>query len=358
MRDHILVIGGYGRVGRTICSELAPLYPGKVVAAGRNLERAERFGRETEGRVRPLRIDMEQELDPEALAGVKLAIVCMDQRHPSFVQACLRQGVHYLDISADYRFLSQVESLHDLAASCGATAVLSVGLAPGLTNLLASQAKRMLDVTDAIHISVMLGLGDSHGRAAIEWTVEHLRSGFIVQEGGKQIQIAGFRDGRRTDFGGRLGKRTAYRFNFADQHSLPRTLQVPVVATRLCFDSSAVTGALAAAMRMGAHRLLNAGRIRDAVIDGFSSVRIGEPRFALKVDAIGTVRNKDALAECFLHGTHEADVTAKVAAAAADMLYGSDLPRGVFHIDQLYAYEDFDRALNGLAVMSKRCSVG
>jgi hypothetical protein len=42
-------------------------------------------------------------------------------------------------------------------------------------------------------------------------------------------------------FPGGYGTRAAYRFDFADQHVLAHTLGVAQVATRLCFDSAALT---------------------------------------------------------------------------------------------------------------------
>ncbi|GED27534.1 hypothetical protein BAG01nite_36360 [Brevibacillus agri] len=59
-KDKIVVVGGYGYVGATICKELGNLYPGRVYAAGRSLEKAEAFCRETAGKVRPLRFDLRQ----------------------------------------------------------------------------------------------------------------------------------------------------------------------------------------------------------------------------------------------------------------------------------------------------------
>jgi nucleoside-diphosphate-sugar epimerase len=42
----ILIVGGYGVVGRRIAAELAADYPGHVVIGGRNLGRADEIGRQ------------------------------------------------------------------------------------------------------------------------------------------------------------------------------------------------------------------------------------------------------------------------------------------------------------------------
>jgi len=80
------------------------------------------------------------------------------------------------------------------------------------------------------------------------------------------MERVSFLDGRKTDFGGSLGNRTAYRFNFADQHILTRTLSVSTVSTRLCFDNPFVTRALAILKRIGMLKLLDIQWIRDFAV--------------------------------------------------------------------------------------------
>ena len=42
----LLITGGYGTVGRRVAADLAPDYPGRVVVAGRSLEKAARLAAE------------------------------------------------------------------------------------------------------------------------------------------------------------------------------------------------------------------------------------------------------------------------------------------------------------------------
>lgn len=351
LRDKIVVIGGYGHVGQEISRELAKSYPGKVYAAGKTLSRAEAFSQTTNGRVQPMQIDIREIPDEQTLAGVRLVIMCLDQQNTAFVEACLEQGIKYIDVSANYEFLSQVEQLHHLAAANHATAILSVGLAPGLTNLLSLLAVQSLDQTDRINISLMLGLGDSHGKAAIEWTIDNLRANFHTISQGKEQPRISFTDGQRTNFGGTLGYRTAYRFNFADQHILPRTLNVPDVSTRLCFDHAFLTWMMSASKQIGALQLLSIGWIRDWSVKLFGAMKLGDPLFALKIDAYGQLNGRPAHAECYLQGTEEAVITARVASLLAKKLYTAEMKPGVFHIEQLFTYESLEQDLADIADM-------
>jgi saccharopine dehydrogenase-like NADP-dependent oxidoreductase len=322
-----------------ICKDLGELYPGKVYAAGRSFRRAEQFCLTTNGKVKPLQLDSSEAVDPELLKGVKLVVMCLDQAEPAFARACFRNGIHYVDISADGAFLSLLEQCSAEAAAGQATAVLSVGLAPGLTNLLADRARRLMERTDSVDISIMLGLGDQHGKAAIEWTVDNLIQDFHAVLDGRKVAVSSFTDGRKTDFGTELGRRTAYRFNFSDQHALARTLGVPFVSTRLCFDSAIVTGLLARLKASGIFRFLKSKPLRSAVVRMFGKMRFGKDIYAVKIDAKGMRRREPVLVESFVHGRKEAEITAKVATAVADLVYRSTLPNGVYHIDQLFELE-------------------
>lgn len=340
MRDQIIVIGGYGHTGQMICRSLGAAYPGKVFAAGRSLERAEQFCATTDGQVLPLQLDIRSNWNPELIQNVRLVVMCMDQNDTAFVRACLSMGIHYVDISASGTFLSQVEALHPIAVSQGATAVLSVGLAPGLTNLLSRHAADHMDETHEVDISVMLGLGDSHGKAAIEWTIDNMNTEYEVIEQGVPTTVSSFKDGKVIDFGDMLGRHTAYRFNFSDQHILPRTLAIPTVSTRLCLDSAVVSRLLAWLRAAGVFRLLRFGPLRRAAVYLFSKLRAGEPVFAVKVDARGSVNNKPMYMEYTLQGSSEAAMTARVAAAIAEIVYRMPMPQGVYHSEQLFELQD------------------
>ena len=111
-KDKILVVGGYGHVGRTISTQLANHFPGRVIVAGRNYQKAEAFSQETEQTMLPLRLDISApDAYDDLLKNVSIVVMCLDQADTSFIEACLCRGIHYVDITATYSFLSKVEAL-------------------------------------------------------------------------------------------------------------------------------------------------------------------------------------------------------------------------------------------------------
>jgi saccharopine dehydrogenase (NAD+, L-lysine forming) len=66
-RKKILIVGGYGGVGRTIAARLSKEFPRQVVVAGRNYDKASQLSVELEHAVLPLELDISSETFPENL---------------------------------------------------------------------------------------------------------------------------------------------------------------------------------------------------------------------------------------------------------------------------------------------------
>ncbi|WP_328394027.1 saccharopine dehydrogenase NADP-binding domain-containing protein [Streptomyces sp. NBC_00390] len=147
--ERILVVGGYGAVGATVTTVLGEWFPGRVVVGGRSEARARQGG---------VRIDV---TDPtgfrqtlEGLGDVAVVVLCVEPPDSGVARTCLERGIHLVDIGATWGLLEGVAALHDLAVRARATAVLSVGVAPGLTNLLARRAHEAVQGAERIDLTV------------------------------------------------------------------------------------------------------------------------------------------------------------------------------------------------------------
>ncbi|TRZ39829.1 saccharopine dehydrogenase [Niallia circulans] len=330
-KKDIIVIGGYGHVGKLICKQLADYYPGNVYAAGRSQEKAERFAASTNGEVKAMVLDINQAVPANILATAKLVIVCLEQENVAFAASCLESGIDYIDISASYTFLQKVEELHQSVVQSNGAALLSVGLNPGVTNLLAKWVADKMDTTDSIDIFLMLGLGDTHGHAAIEWTIQQVKTDFHKWENGRRILKKSFVGKETAYFGKKLGFRKAYPFNFADQHVLPKTINVDPVSTFLCFDSRLATGSFSIMKRLGLIRFLP----DKWTTNMFKRVSIGEPMFHVKIRGKGIKAGKEVVLETDLSGQEEAKITAYVTTWAAKYMYEFNNRKGVFHLEEI-----------------------
>ncbi|MBQ1090052.1 saccharopine dehydrogenase family protein [Streptomyces sp. B93] len=309
----VLVVGGYGAVGAVVTTTLTDWFPGRVVPAGRDEARARRLGGVRADVTRPE--EFARTLD--TLADVSVVVLCVEPQDAEIARICLRRGVHLVDIGATPRLLTAVADLHDEAVAAGATAVLSVGVAPGLTNLLARRVHEAVGGAERLDITVLLGSGERHGGDAVRWTVAGLTE--PVEARPRRTALPGY------------GTRTAHPFPFSDQHTLPNTLGVPEVTTRLCLDSRSLTSMLFALRRTGLLHTARHPAVRRTLTAVFRRVHIGGDGFAVRADA----RRGDHHAALALTGHGQSRITGLVAAHVTRELLTGTPPTGVHHIEQL-----------------------
>jgi len=210
-----------------------------------------------------------------------------------------------------------------------------VGLAPGITNLLAKHCKSMVRGIQYADIYIMLGLGEEHGEAAYRWAFEDLNDTFVIKEDGEKKEVRSFRDGKQSIFPNNIGKRTAYRSNFSDQHVIPKTLDIDSVSTRICFDSAVMTSLYAVMRKTGLSKLVKLRLVQNFLIKLLKLFKFGSDQFILKVEA-GISRKQGLIYECSISGNGQGNSTGLVAAKVVEKLYTSSLPSGVFHLEQLF----------------------
>jgi saccharopine dehydrogenase (NAD+, L-lysine-forming) len=335
-RQQIVILGGYGQVGRVIARSLARVYPGRVTVAGRDAGKAEAFAAELGHGANAMRADVTR--DADALLGdARLVVVCVDQRDANFAERCLAAGVHYVDVTAERRSLVGFAALDPVARRAGATAVISVGLAPGLTNLLVARAAAAVGRPAHADIFLVLGLGDAHGDAAIDWTLDHLDAPFEIREGGRQRRVTGFGERARFCLLDEARGRSGYRFDFSDQHTVVESLGLAGASTWLSFDVRAATELTRLVVGSRLSRLLRFHGIRRTVAASMRRGLLGSDMWA----AMATVRGADgAAASCMLRGRCEAEMTGVVAAVVARRILEHAGDGGVRHIEQFVTLDE------------------
>lgn len=323
MSDAILIVGGYGAVGSMITSMLAPHFEEQLIIAGRNGARAAKLAADLGPGVHWRLLDVTKPIDYDsALLGVRYVVMCLDIPDIEFVRQCFQRGIHYVDISAEYTILAAIAGLDEIAKQQAATAVLSVGLLPGLSNLMARYSLHFVNPIDHFDSAILAGLGEKHGVAGSSWVLNHFSNGA----------------GRRTfQFLAPYHQKTAHRFAFSDQYTLPQTLPILEASTWLGFDSFLMTNLIRLARLPILRSLFKQGTIKQFLLNTTQRWQFGTDEFVLTTHARGATGSYQA----WLRGKREVEVTALVAAEVLCRLIMEPLPAGVFHIEQLFQLEDF-----------------
>jgi len=326
----IVIAGGYGHVGRAIAERLAPRYAGRVVVAGRSEEKARQAVSAIGHGSRGLRLDTAEGIAPD---GAAIVIMCLDQFDPSFASDCFARGIGYVDISADDRILGMVEALEATALRGRTPGLIDVGLAPGLSNLLSRMLVETMENVVRLDLFVLLGAGDDHGPAAIEWTLDKFDSEFMVFEDGRPRWVRAQRETRRAEVPGRRNPVLGVRFDFPEQRSLVRTLGVPTVSSWMATLPPGLARSMRLAALAGGGELTRRPRSRRALL------RILEGGGRIGTDECGVVvQATDAegrMSEMAVLSSDQSALTASAAALMAAEMIDGHIPPGVHHSDEV-----------------------
>lgn len=366
MKSNILVVGGYGQVGRVICRNLSAAYPGKVIAAGRNFTKAKNFSLVTEGKVIPKQLDIYSIVKSDDIFDeTAIVIMCLDQKDTRFVEFCIEHKIHYIDISPSYNILSKIEKLKSKAQDFGTTIVLGVGLVPGLSNLMVKQSKIYLDKINSVESYLMLGIGEQHGKDGIEWLLNNLNTNFYSVENSSPKLFTSFSDGKKTSLSSKHGLRTAYRFDLADQHIVQKTLGIENVSSRFCYDSAIVTNVIALLKKLGIFQLLKITFLRnlfvkvlEGVLSIFQRLHIGTDEYAVKVEVKGIKDGKEVMVQSSIYGNNNTEITGGVASLVVEQLVSNTYPNGVYFIEQLFELDELlPILLKDISFIYETCAV-
>jgi saccharopine dehydrogenase-like NADP-dependent oxidoreductase len=252
-----------------------------------------------------------------------------------------------VDITAEDAILQQIEALNGVAKANGSTAVLSVGLSPGLTNLLVRHAQTQFDSLHRADINIFLGLGEAHGAAATHWTLQNLNASYTVQENGIPRQVGSFEEHKIVHFPDGLGKWRVYRFNFADQHVVTRTLNLDSVSTWMTFDPAGLARLMAVLRQTGLSKLFRYQWARKLSARLSTVGQYGSDKFVLQVVGSGEVDGRIQSQTVAVTGSGQSHATGLVTAHVVEQLHTPQFLPGVFHSEQLFEPLPFIQQLVG-----------
>ncbi len=329
LEGDIVIVGGYGQVGRSLADRLAPRYPGRVVLAGRSQEKADRAAASVGHDCRGMRLDTADGSAPE---GAGVVIMCLDQFDPSFASHCLSGGLGYVDISADGRILEMIEALGPTATRKGGTGLIDVGLAPGLTNLAARLLVESVPEVRQLDIFVLLGSGDDHGTAALEWTLDKFDSEFIAFVEGVPTWFRAQRETKTAEVPGRRRPGLGVRFDFPEQRSLVRTQGVPTVSSWLVTLPPSAARSMRLAALAGGGELTRRPRSRKALLGMLAKGGVGTDECGVLVQA--TDQNGE-LTELSILSRDQSRLTGIATALFAAEVIEGRVPAGIHHSDEV-----------------------
>lgn len=159
MGHRYVVIGGAGAMGRITVKDLVETAPpgDEIVIADYDLAKAEHLVTALNSpRVKPLQVNIKQvDATAAALGG---AFVVINTAPYAFnlevMEAALLAQIHYIDLGGLFHTTCKQLALHERFLAIDRTALLGMGAAPGISNILARHGANELDRVEEIHLRV------------------------------------------------------------------------------------------------------------------------------------------------------------------------------------------------------------
>lgn len=186
--DTIIIYGSYGYTGKLIVQECRRLGL-KVVLSGRDGRQLEKQSLET-----GYPFEVVELLDTRALTTLLeqglLVIHCAGPFQftaTQMVEACLKTGTHYTDITGEHQVFEAVFKYNEQAKKCGIMLMPGTGFDVVPSDCLALYLKKKLPT--ATHLQLAFASSGGFSRGTSKTMIEGLGYGSTIRKDGKLVQI-------------------------------------------------------------------------------------------------------------------------------------------------------------------------
>ena len=246
----VLVVGGSGRVGGSTLRWLdhlssrgnGGLAPLKLASGGRSFSRFEASQRRLKlPDLSFVEIDLGRSLEQltAALRGTKLVVHTagpfQGRTQPKLLQACIAAGVSYCDVCDEWPLSQHAKALAASAAAAGVPAVVSCGIWPGVSALMAAEAVDRLGGTgacDELEFSFFTAGTGGAGPTIVSATFLLLAGDALTLSAGEICGQTAWSGRRLVDFGEGVGRRACFLLDNPDVPSSAAALQISHCASR------------------------------------------------------------------------------------------------------------------------------
>lgn len=235
--QRVLIIGGCGRIGRSIASDILAHVPAaEVTITGRNpqlgMAALEQLGANVQFQV----LDLSQpEQLQEAVTKADLVIHAagpFHRRDGRVLRTCIAERVHYIDVSDERSFTYKALTYREAAAAAGITAVINTGVFPGISNCMVRQGIEALDAADTVQLSYVVAGSGGAGVTVMRTTFIGLQRPFEAWLEGSWQPVKPYTQRETLEFPPPYGKASVYWYDMPEAITLQQSFPVKTVITK------------------------------------------------------------------------------------------------------------------------------
>lgn len=231
----VLILGGSGRIGRSVAEDILTHTDAEVIITGRHKQ-----GKVLQNLLdKPVKFMLLNLEDTEnlynAIKTSDLVIHCAGPFHyrdGRVLKSCIESGVNYIDVSDHRSFYQKVVQYREEAKQAGVTAVLNTGVFPGISNSMVRQGVEQLDEAETIHLSYVVAGSGGAGLTVMRTTFLGLRNPFDTWIDGKWQQVLPYTKREVIEFPKPYGKTGVYWFDVPETYTFAESFQVKNVITK------------------------------------------------------------------------------------------------------------------------------
>ena len=303
----VLVIGGNGRVGASTVHWLNRLsgrssgdQPLRLAIGGRsraNFDAVRRRLHLPELVFRPVDLEGGLEALISAVRGAQLVVHTagpfQGRSEPDLLRACIAAGVPYCDVCDDFALSRQAKTLSGEAAAVGIPAVVSCGIWPGVSALMAARAVEQLggpEACERVELSFFTAGTGGAGPTIVSATFLLLASRVLTYVNGALTYKQPWTERRSIDFGPGVGEHACFLLDNPDVPTTVESLGVANCASRFG-TAPGVWNSLFAAMKLLPRELLvNRAAMQGVALFSMPIIRMVDKLVgatnAMRVDAV------------------------------------------------------------------------
>ena len=240
----VLVVGGSGRVGGSTLRWLQRLSsradggasPLRLASGGRSISRFQAAQRRlNQPDLAFVDVDLGSSVEQlsAAVRGAQLVVHTagpfQGRSQPKLLEACIAAGVAYCDVCDEWPLSQQAKQLSAAAAAAGIPAVVSSGIWPGASALMAAEAVDRLGgpgACDQLELSFFTAGTGGAGPTIVSATFLLLAEEALTLSGGELSGQPAWSGRRIVDFGAGVGRRACFLLDNPDVPSTAAALQI------------------------------------------------------------------------------------------------------------------------------------
>jgi saccharopine dehydrogenase-like NADP-dependent oxidoreductase len=286
MKKKIVVLGGYGALGRQIGAMLARDAAIDCVVAGRDAERGRALAASIGARFQALDINNATALSVALDGAYAVVDTCgpFDTRSYLVAEACIQNGAHYVDVADTRAYVEGFRRLDEAARAKGCLLVTGAGAALGVATVLADSLAERYERVDEIHVAVTTGNLDRRGPATLRTVLGYAGRSLDLMEQGRWRKAFGWSRGTSIRFPAPVGKRRGYLSDTPDLDIFPPRYGAHTVTARNGMQLRLLNRGISLLARLRRHR-----RIDDLSRHSRWLLKVAK-MFRAKGDATGGIR--------------------------------------------------------------------